>query len=117
MATIRGAAALGLAREVGSLEIGKKADIALFDAVATDWVPVINPLANLTFSTRGGADTVIVDGRILMQGGKVRTLDEGRVLDECQTRAQALAERSGLARFGRPAWPVVGAPEHAGGAG
>ena len=65
MATIRAAAALGLAKEIGSLEAGKKADITLFNMVSADWAPVINPIANLVFSSRGGAHTVIVDGRDL----------------------------------------------------
>jgi 5-methylthioadenosine/S-adenosylhomocysteine deaminase len=109
MATIRGAATLGLAHDIGSLEAGKKADIAMFRAVATDWIPLINPLANLTFSTRGGADTVIVDGKVLLAGGHVRAFDEGRILQECQTRAEAIAARSGLARFGRPMWTILAA--------
>jgi 5-methylthioadenosine/S-adenosylhomocysteine deaminase len=106
MATIRGAAAIGLEGEIGSLEAGKKADIALFDVVATDWIPLINPLANLAFSTRGGAHTVIVDGRVLMSAGKVHSLDEERVLGECQSRAERLAARSNLARFGALQWNV-----------
>jgi 5-methylthioadenosine/S-adenosylhomocysteine deaminase len=113
MATIRGAAALGLAREIGSLEAGKKADIVMFKAVATDWVPLINPLANLTFSTRGGADTVIVDGKTLLSDGKMRALDEDHILRQAQESAQAIAERSGLARFGRPAWTVLPAAQAA----
>jgi cytosine/adenosine deaminase-related metal-dependent hydrolase len=106
MATIRGAAALGLEREIGSIEAGKKADIALFRAVATDWIPVINPLANLTFSTRGGADTVIADGKILMQDCTLRMLDQEYILQMSQRRAEAIAERSGLAPRGRPTWTV-----------
>jgi 5-methylthioadenosine/S-adenosylhomocysteine deaminase len=106
MATIRGAAAIGLESEIGSLEAGKKADIALFDVVATDWVPLINPLANLAFSTRGGAHTVIVDGQLLMSAGKVHSLDEERVLSECQSRAERLAVRGDLARFAALQWGV-----------
>ncbi len=106
MATIGGAAAIGIASEVGSLEAGKKADIAIFDTIATDWIPLLNPLANLTFSTRGGADTVIVNGRVLMANGTVRTLDEARVLQECQVRAEALAARTGLSDHARPGWEV-----------
>jgi 5-methylthioadenosine/S-adenosylhomocysteine deaminase len=106
MATIRGAAAMGLEREIGSLEAGKKADIAMFHTVASDWIPLINPLANLAFSTRGGADTVIVDGKVLLAGGTLRVLDQDRILRESQQRAEAIAERSGLERFGRPAWSI-----------
>lgn len=107
MATVRGAQALGLALEIGALEAGKKADITLFNMVAADWAPVINPIANLVFSSRGGAHTVIVDGEILMSDGVVRTLDEERILHDGQVCASKLAERSGVARFCQPQWQVV----------
>lgn len=106
MATINGARALGLEADIGSLEAGKKADIAFFNASAPDWVPLINPVGNLAFSSRGGAHTVIADGTVLMRDGRVQTLDEDRVLAEAQARAAALMQRSGLDRFCRPAWPV-----------
>ena len=89
MATIRAAAALGLAKEIGSLEAGKKADITLFNMVSADWAPVINPIANFVFSSRGGAHTVIVDGRDLMAAGRVCSLDEELILQESQLRAEA----------------------------
>ncbi len=107
MATIGGAAAMGVVRETGSLEAGKKADIAIFNTIATDWIPLLNPLANLTFSTRGGADTVIVNGQVLMANGTIRTLDEVRVLQECQMRAEDLASRTGLGDHARPSWEVT----------
>jgi|1185.fasta_scaffold03442_2 5-methylthioadenosine/S-adenosylhomocysteine deaminase len=106
MATINGARALGLEAEIGSLAQGKKADIALFRAAAVDWVPMINPVGNLAFSARGGADTVIANGAVLMRGGQVRTLDEAAVLKAVQDRADALMDRTQLRRFCQPAWPV-----------
>src|ERR1700738_5729917 len=66
MATIRGAAAIGLEREIGSLEAGKNADITLFRMLAADWAAGIHPVANMVFSSRGGAHTVLVDGNILI---------------------------------------------------
>jgi 5-methylthioadenosine/S-adenosylhomocysteine deaminase len=107
MATIRGAAALGLAGEIGSLEAGKRADITLFNMVAADWAPVINPIANLVFSARGGAHTVIAGGKTLLAAGEVRTLDEQRILRDGQARAEEFAARSGLSRFCAPQWAVV----------
>jgi 5-methylthioadenosine/S-adenosylhomocysteine deaminase len=107
MATVRGAQALSLDNEIGTLESGKKADIAMFSMVAADWPPVINPIANLVFSSRGGAHTVIVDGEVVMASGVVRTLDEDRILHEGQLRAAVLAERSGVARFSQPQWCVM----------
>ena len=107
MATIRAARALGLEGEIGSLEPGKRADIVLFRCLAADWVPVINPLANLTFSARGGADTVIIDGAILLRGGAVTQADERAILDACQDHADAVMDRSSLRRFCVPSWPVL----------
>jgi cytosine/adenosine deaminase-related metal-dependent hydrolase len=106
MATVNGARALGLDAEIGSLAEGKKADVALFRTLAADWVPVINPVGNLAFSARGGADTVIVDGAVLMRGGLVQSLDETSVLAEVQKRADALLDRTDLRRFCAPAWPI-----------
>ena len=107
MATIRAAAALGLGKEIGSLEAGKKADITLFNMVSADWAPVINPIANLVFSSRGGAHTVIVDGHDLMAAGRVCSLDEELILQESQQRAEALVGRSGLLAFCVPQWPLT----------
>jgi 5-methylthioadenosine/S-adenosylhomocysteine deaminase len=107
MATICAAAALGLAKEIGSLEAGKKADITLFNMVSADWAPVINPIANLVFSSRGGAHTVIVDGRDLMAAGRVCTLDEEAILQESQLRAEAVVGRGGLYAFCAPQWPMT----------
>jgi len=106
MATIRGAAAIGLEREIGSLEAGKKADITLFRMLAADWAPVINPVANLVFSSRGGAHTVLVDGNILIADGRLQSLDENRTLEEAQRCAEAIMARSGLGRFCAPHWKI-----------
>jgi 5-methylthioadenosine/S-adenosylhomocysteine deaminase len=106
MATVRAALALGLENEIGSLEVGKKADITMFRMVAADWAPVINPVANLVFSTRGGAHTVIVDGEILLAAGEVCALDEQSILEDSQKSADALMDRSGLRRFCSPRWAL-----------
>jgi 5-methylthioadenosine/S-adenosylhomocysteine deaminase len=106
MATIRGAAALGLEGEIGSLEPGKKADITMFRMRAADWAPIINPVANLVFSSRGGAHTVIVDGRILLDAGVLQSIDEDRTLAEAQRRAELIVARSGLEQYCTPQWAV-----------
>jgi len=106
MATIRGAAAIGLDSETGSLEAGKKADIAMFCMLAADWAPVINPVANLVFSSRGGAHTVLVDGNILLADGRLQSIDENRTLADAQRCAEAIMARSGLDRFCAPQWKI-----------
>ena len=107
MSTVNGAIALGLEKEIGSIEVGKKADLALFDTRKPDWRPILNPLSNLVHSARGGAHTVIVDGRILMSAGKVFSIDERATLAEGQKRGVAIARRSGLDLVTRSPWPMV----------
>lgn len=107
MATLHGARALGLANEIGALVPGLRADLAFFRTAAPDWTPVHNPLGNLAYSSRGGADTVIAAGEILLRNGVVRRVDEKAVLADVQARAEALADRARLRRFAAPDWPVT----------
>jgi 5-methylthioadenosine/S-adenosylhomocysteine deaminase len=105
MATINGAVAVGAEKELGSIEVGKKADLALFDTRGPEWRPLLNPLSNLVHSARGGAHTVIVDGKVLMANAKVRTIDEAETLAECQRRGVLIARKSGLDRVTQSPWP------------
>lgn len=107
MATIRAAKALGMDKEIGSLEAGKQADITMFRCTSVDWVPLILPLQNLAFSSRGGADTVLVAGKAVVRGGRLATGDEAEIMAETQARAEAVCERAGLSRYREPAWPVL----------
>jgi cytosine/adenosine deaminase-related metal-dependent hydrolase len=104
MATARAAAALGRGAELGAIEQGRLADITLFRCAAADWTPVINPVQNLVFSSRGGADAVIVAGEILMRNGALVRVSEHEILRSSQAVAEALAARSGLERFAQGAW-------------
>jgi len=62
--------------------------------------------SNLVYSASGAdVDTTIVDGRILMQGSQLLTLDEDRVLREAERRATSLVERSGVKL--RPSWKIT----------
>ncbi len=105
MATINAATAIGRQRDLGSIAVGKKADLTLFDTRGSDWRPLLNPLSNLVHSARGGAATVIVDGRVLVSSGKVLTINERDILLECQKRGLAIASRSGLDEIGKSHWP------------
>jgi cytosine/adenosine deaminase-related metal-dependent hydrolase len=81
MATINGAKAMGLEKEIGSLEAGKKADIVIFDTRRPEWRPLHNEVQNLVYSATGDSvETVIIDGRIVMEKRKVLTIDEDEVL-------------------------------------
>jgi len=94
MATMDGAKALGLEKTVGSLEVGKKADIILIDFRKPHLTPLHDPYANIVYSARGSdVDTVIVDGKILMEERKVKTLDELEVMQKAQRTASDLLTR------------------------
>ena len=77
IATINGAKAIGLSKETGSLEEGKKADIAILNLNAPSLTPRNNLLAGLSYSANGSeVETVIIDGKITMEGRKILTMDE-----------------------------------------
>ena len=90
MATDFGARALGL-KSVGRLEVGCKADIVLWDMRGVDWQPNYNPASLLVYSANSSAaDTVIVDGKILMQNRELTTLDEQKIIAEFTACANRL---------------------------
>jgi len=96
MATINGARALGIDSEVGSLEVGKRADVILVDFDKPHLKPLSNPLSHLVYSARGcDVSTTIVEGRVLMEGGKMRTLDQKGVMKFAQEEARALFAKAG----------------------
>jgi len=88
MATREGAHALGLEREVGSLEPGKRADIIVVSMSSPRQTPMYDPMSHLVYVTRGDdVRTTIVNGRVLMRDRKVLTLDEPAVLAEARRLA------------------------------
>lgn len=108
MATLNGARAALWEDEIGSLEPGKRADLVLFDLSRPEWRPLYNPLFNLVHAANGShADTVIVDGRILMERGRVLTIDAAALLRESQQVGERVARRAGLSHLARPRWPIV----------
>lgn len=77
IATINGAKALGLEKEIGSLEEGKKADIAILNLNTPSLTPRNNLIAGLSYSANGSeVETVIIDGKITMENRKILTMDE-----------------------------------------
>ena len=107
MLTINGARCMLWDNELGSIEVGKKADVTILDIMRPEWQPVHNPIANLVYCAHGGcSDTVIVDGNILMQGGKVLTLNEEDLYGEANDRAKSLIRRAGLESVVASIWPM-----------
>ncbi|MBU3737503.1 MAG: amidohydrolase family protein [Rhodoferax sp.] len=97
MATIDAARALGLADDIGSLEVGKKADIILVDLFKPHLMPLNMPVYRITsFASGADVSTTIVNGRILMEDGRVLTLDETEVMEAAQAATDRMLARTGL---------------------
>jgi 5-methylthioadenosine/S-adenosylhomocysteine deaminase len=92
MATLGGARVLGLEKEIGSLEVGKKADIIVLDLNRPHLQPVYNIVSQLVYSAVG-ADVrdVIIDGKLVMHDRKLLTLDEETVLQKAQEWGNKIA--------------------------
>lgn len=94
LATVSGAAALGLGEVAGKLAAGLKADIAILDMDALHWQPKHDRLSLLTYSaTAADVHTVIVDGKVLLRDKKLLTIDEERLKYEVNSRAMRLVNR------------------------
>jgi len=105
MGTIEGAKGLGWDNEIGSIEEGKKADLALVDTREMAWHPEGDPISHLIYSASGSSvSTVIINGKVVMRDRKFVTVDE----DELQKRIDGSAENlKKRARIHVPwKWPV-----------
>jgi cytosine/adenosine deaminase-related metal-dependent hydrolase len=106
MTTVNGARALGLDAEIGSLEVGKKADLVLHDTDRPEWRPLLDCVAQLVWSADGrGVHSVWVDGRRVVENFRCTLIDEDRLYAEAQAAAVSITKRSGLPRLSP--WPVV----------
>jgi 5-methylthioadenosine/S-adenosylhomocysteine deaminase len=91
MATIGGAKALGIDKLTGSLERGKRADLAIVSMASARQTPLYDPVSHLVYASRGDdVRTVIVNGRVLMRDRKMLTLDEPAVLGAAREMATAV---------------------------
>jgi len=96
MATIGGAAALGMEKQIGSIEPGKRADVIVVGMSAARQTPMYDPMSHLVYVTRGDdVRTTVVGGKILMRNRKVATLDEASVLADA--KAWAIKVRAAVA--------------------
>ncbi|MGH8525000.1 MAG: amidohydrolase family protein, partial [Gammaproteobacteria bacterium] len=109
MATIDGARAIGMEKEIGSLEPGKKADVAIMAFDNPFSTPVHNPISSLVYSALGNEpETVIIDGEVVMRDRMIKTVDELHVREQAQRAAEALAKRSGVAGLAQRPWRSIG---------
>ena len=94
MATVNGAKALDWYDEIGSLEVGKKADLILIDMDKPHLYPRHNIISSLAYSVQGSdVDTVIVDGKIIMEKREIKTLDVEKIKYMAEKHAKDLISR------------------------
>lgn len=99
--TREGAEAIGWGDKVGSLEIGKKADMVMLDNRSPSLAPLVDGYGVLVHSASGhDVDTVIVDGRIVLAGGRLTLADGNAIVASAQNAATALWQRAGRQPIG-----------------
>ena len=113
MATIDGARAIGMESEIGSIEVGKQADVIVIELQRPHLTPCHNIPSVLVYQANGSeVDTTIVAGRVLMQGGslvEVSAQDERNTLTAAQEASVRIAERAGMNWRSERGWPTLSA--------
>lgn len=105
MATLGGAKAIMSEHEIGSIEVGKKADLVLHDRERPEWTPLLNVANQLVWSADGrGVHSVFVDGRKVVDDYRLTTIDEKALYARAQTAGEAIVARSGLPDKAKWAW-------------
>jgi len=106
MATLNGARAALWDDAIGSVEVGKAADIALYDIETPEWVPRHDVVRNLVYCADGRSiRTVLVDGRVVYDEGRAIGIDVAKAISEASLAGERIAHRLGLDP--RRRWPVV----------
>ena len=107
MATINGAKAALQADRIGSIEVGKEADVVLFDTQRPEWQPLINPLANLVYSATGDSvRDVFVAGEHVVASGKLTKIDEAGLYAEVPTAVARFGKHLKFDEMVQLRWPV-----------
>jgi 5-methylthioadenosine/S-adenosylhomocysteine deaminase len=98
MVTINAAKAIGMENDIGSLEVGKYADLAIIDLDQPCMIPCFNPLSNLVYAaTPDVVNSTMIHGELLMRDRKLLRFDEKEALAKASATAWDLARRAGLA--------------------
>jgi len=92
MATSAGARALGLGDEIGTIEVGKRADLILLDLNHLHATPALDPVSTIVYSAgHDDVETVVIDGQVVMRHRELITLNEAQVIARANEQAAALA--------------------------
>jgi 5-methylthioadenosine/S-adenosylhomocysteine deaminase len=95
MATIDGAKAMGLEGEIGSLEAGKRADVAIVRMGGLHATPAVEVISALVYSAQpGDVDTVMIDGELVLRDGKLLTINESETVKTANSEAKELVGRA-----------------------
>ncbi|WP_370271746.1 amidohydrolase family protein [Hyphomonas atlantica] len=106
MATTNGAKAAQMSDQIGSLEVGKKADFVLHDRKRPEWSPLIDPVNQLVYAADGrGVHSVWINGVRVIDNYRSTLIDEEKLYCEIQQASDTLVAR--LDRKSTPAWPVI----------
>jgi 5-methylthioadenosine/S-adenosylhomocysteine deaminase len=111
MVTIDAARTIGWEDEIGSIEAGKKADLAIIDPRTPAMSPVHDPISNLVFSAKAeNVESTLAGGKWVYLKGRYPHLDARGILRESQRRADAVRLRAGIRLPRRFHWPTLPQP-------
>jgi len=107
MATINGAKAALMSDRIGSIEVGKEADIVLFDTRRPEWQPLINPVSNLVYSATGDSvRDVFVAGEQVIADGLLTKVDESKLYEEIPLAVSRFGKHLKFDQMVQLRWPV-----------
>jgi 5-methylthioadenosine/S-adenosylhomocysteine deaminase len=107
MATINGAKGAGLGNRIGSIALGKEADLVMFDTTCSEWQPLYNPVSNLVYGASGNTvKHVFVAGEQVVREGRVTTIDQEAMMREVKKTAERIAGRLDMKKIVKLQWPV-----------
>ncbi|MHB8135573.1 MAG: amidohydrolase family protein [Anaerolineaceae bacterium] len=91
MATIQGAKAVGMDDQIGSIEVGKRADLLVIDFEQPNTTPCYNPIASLVYSgNHANIHSVFVEGNLILEDGHFATINEADILKQAQAKAEEI---------------------------
>jgi 5-methylthioadenosine/S-adenosylhomocysteine deaminase len=106
MATVQGAEALLMEKQIGSIEPKKNADLVLFDRNHPEWRPLLNIPNSLVYSvSEASITTVFIGGRIVLDRGKIKNIDEDEIYRSADELAFRLINRANLSLPSK--WPLI----------
>ena len=106
MGTRLGAAAVGLGDEIGAIEVGKRADLVMFDTRRPEWQALWNPVSNLIYNADGrSVHTVVIDGRVVVDAYRQTFVDAARLFSTVQEIGERLQARAGVT-FPKSRWRI-----------